>query len=415
MKYLLLFFSFFFLHMTLTSAQTNRMENRNVGLQHANVQSNMRNTRHLMYVQEARRLYQQFDVEEAILSLDNAISASPDEIEPLLLRAQYKRVIGMNKEADIDMQIARRLNPYATDLYSLNNSQSVMNLIAVYPKNAMQSLNTFQKLNYYFQEIDERASKSFVNEGEVKLLENAVLLIDAADYSEAMDTLNQLIAEFPNSAIAHDLKGVLLFKQGEYEAAVRSFTTAVKLHPEFAIAWYNYGLAEKAMGNLDLAKKYLDMAIELQDDMAKAYFERAVVSKEIGNEEDAVKDYDKVIDLKGDTYLAAYTNRGLTKKMLGDFTGALNDFNKVIRNDADNPEIYKNRGNLHFIYGSYFEAVKDYTQAIVLDDQYAEAYFNRGMAHILQYQKVIGCKDLQQSAALGYERANEKIAHFCME
>jgi hypothetical protein len=57
--------------------------------------------------------------------------------------------------------------------------------------------------------------------------------------------------------------------------------------------------------------------------------------------------------------------------------------------------------------------LQDYDQAIQLDPEYAEAYHNRGITKLLTYKDQSGCEDLETSAKMGYDKAQEKIPYFC--
>lgn len=390
--------------------QTRRMNNAVTGRTYA-VENQARTI--IPLLQKAERQFRALDYEGTFFTLENAVAQNPYSSEALIMRARFKKMVGMETEAKADLKLANQINPLAADLYGYNGNGGMLRLLSIEPKEAVTSLSTFQKLNYYYESIDRRIANDKVEEEESALLLGVVEKIESNKIYDALDDINMILQEFPKSAIAYDLKGVILKKQGKFEDALDAFNRAVELEPDFGIAWYNLGLMEKSLGNFDKAKTYLDRSIELQNDLTKAYFDRAVLLKSMGKEETALEDYNSVINRKGTSYMEAYLNRGLTKKMLGDYGGALADLNKVIKDLPNNAELRKNRGNLHLLFGLNRKAIDDYTKAIELNSNYAEAYYNRALAFFLIYDKVSGCADLDNSIDLGYERAVETKSYFC--
>jgi len=362
---------------------------------------------------EAERQFRAMDFEGTFLTLENAVAQNPNSAEALLLRARFKKIIGMETEADRDQMMANRINPYAANLYGYNGKRGLLNLIALQPAEAVQGLSTYQKLKYYYQALDRKTNADEIGIDKFEQLEVVIMYIESDQLVQALNTIDQVLAEFPKSAIAYDLRGNILKKQGKSEAAIDAFLRAVKIDSEFAIAWYNLGVMEKDLENYQNAKTYLDRAIELQSDLTKAYFARAVLHKKMGDKESALNDYNRIIEMNGDSYMEAFLNRGLTKKMLGDYNGAFADLNQVIDEFPNNAELRKNRGNLHLLFGLNQKAIQDYSEAIRINGDYAEAYFNRGLAFFLIYDKVSGCADLDQSIKLGYEKAAEIKTYFC--
>ena len=398
--------------MVFADAQTRRMAFPDVGKTQAGY--NQRRTA-MPLLQQAERQLQTLDYQNTFFTLENAVAQNPYSPEALLLRAKFKQLTGMEAEAEIDYQNAQRLNPYVADLYGYHGTGGLLRLLSFQPQQAVQGLNTFQKLNYYYDLLDQRTIAGKTPLEEITFLEQVIRAIETEQLSEADELLTLAYQDFPSSALVYDLSGLLLTKQGQYKSAAAAFAKAVELDPDFAIAWYNRGQVEQTLGNLSKAKTYLDRAIELQEDLTKAYFARAQVLKAMGDKEDALADYNTVISIQGETYAEAYLNRGLTKKMLGRYSGALADLNKVIDEFPNQPDLYKNRGNLYLLLRLTPKALMDYSKAIQLDENYAEAYYNRALAHFLQYDKISGCADLERSQELEYAKAIEIAPYFCTE
>jgi len=366
-------------------------------------------------LQKAERQFRASDYEGTFFTLENAVAQNPNSPEALLLRAKFKKIVGMTMEAEEDLRLANRINPLAANLYGYNGSGGLLKILSMQPEEAVQGLNTFQKLTYYYQALDNKILDDKNKDVEIQAIGDIIEEIEADRLDDALEMVNNVLIDFPKSAITYDLKGFILKKQGKFEDALDAFSKSVSVEPDFAIGWYNLGRTERSLNHFKKAKTYLDKSIELQSGLTKAYFERALLFKQIGEKEKAIDDYNTIIKMKGDTYMEAFSNRGLTKKMLGDYGGALADLNQAIEEFPRNAELRKNRGNIHLLFGLHRKAIDDYTQAINLDENYAEAYYNRALAFFLIYDKISGCVDLGKSISLGYETAIKTRDYFCTE
>ncbi len=393
-------------------AQTRRMNNVETGQSYTS-ENQARTVQPLLI--KAEQQFRALDYEGTFFTLENAVAQNPNSSEALLLRAKFKKLVGMTMEAEEDLRKANRINPLAANLYGYNGSGGLLQVLSMVPEQAVQELSTFQKLTYYYQALDNKILDDKNKEAEIMLIGKVIEEIESDHLSEALEIINKVLRDYPKSAIAYDLKGMILKKQGKFQDAMDSFSKAVVIDPGFAISWYNLGRIERSLNNFKKAITYLDRAIKLQPDLTKAYFERALLLKQMGEKEKALNDYNAIIKMKGDTYMEVFFNRGLTKKMLGDYGGALADLNQAIEEFPNNAELHKNRGNLQLLFGLHRKAIDDYTRAISLDENYAEAYYNRALAFFLIYDKISGCMDLDKSIDLGYEIATKTRSYFCTE
>jgi len=395
---------------TLIFGQTKRMNQADLGRTYA-AQSQYRSVLPLLI--EAERRYRALDFDGTVIALENAVAQNPYSTEALVMRAKFRKTFGMTSLAEEDIRMANQINPLAAHIFGYYGPKSLTNVLAFEPEKAMAELSTFQKLDYYYQTLDQLTLDEAINNDQLVEIEKAIENIENDRLSEALTTVQKLLSQHPDLAIAHDLKGVILKKEGKFDQSMNAFEKATELAPDYAISWYNYALVQQSLGQYKKAKANLDKAIELQENLSKAYFDRAKLMKKLGEREEALADYNKVIDLKGQSHQEALINRGLTKKLMGDYAGALTDLNQAVSGDPRNAELLKNRGNLYLLLGLSRKAVDDYTSAIRIDNGYGEAYYNRAMAHFILLDKVSGCFDLEKSLSLGYEQAKSAVEYFC--
>lgn len=393
--------------------QTRRMTNPELGRTYAS--ETQTRTIHPLLM-EAERRFRALDYEGTFFTLENAVEQNPQSPEALIMRARFKKMVGLQTESEMDLRLANRINPYAASLYGYHGQGGLLKILALEPDRSFEGVSTLQRLNYYYQKVDKEIGTSEDSEQQYfEKIDKVIEHIELDFFDDALIDVNELLVNFPKSAIAYDLKGVILQQQGKFHDAQDAFEKAIAIEPEFAIAWYNLGRIERSLGNFEKAKANLDKAIELQGNLTKAYFERALLSKQMGDKESALEDYNSVINKNGNTSMEAFLNRGLTKKILGDYGGALADLNQVIDEFPDNAALRKNRGNLHLLFGLHRKAIDDYSAAIALDNNYAEAYYNRAVAFFLLYDKISACNDLDRSIDLGYEIAEEMRRYSCTE
>ena len=235
MRYLIIFcLAFSFVHPI--SAQTRTMNNVESGRTYA-PETQTRTVQPLL--QEAERQFRALDYEGTFFTLENAVAQNPMSTEALLLRARFKKMVGMQTEAEMDLRLANNINPYAASLFGYHGNGGLLKMMAIEPERAVQELNTLQKLNYYYQELDTKMIGEKSGGKDVELFEKIIEDIESDQLVDALNEINNVLETFPKSAIAYDLKGVILKKQGKFDDAVDSFSKAVEIEPEFAIAWYN--------------------------------------------------------------------------------------------------------------------------------------------------------------------------------
>ena len=393
-------------------AQTKRMNNAQLGRTY-NAENQLVTVQ--PYLIEAANQLRLFDYENTFFALENAVAHNPNSAEALVVRAKFKKMVGMQTEAERDIRLANMINPLAAPLFGYNGNRGMLKVLSVAPEKAALRLSTDQKLHHYMQALDNQLVLGRLRGDTYDRLTTSIEAIENNQLDRSMGLLDTLIMQSPKLAIAYDLKGVILTKQNKLPEAVQALKKAIELEPGFAIAWYNLAQVEKSLGNYDMAIQYLDRAIELENELTKAYFDRAFIYKQVGETEKALEDYNKVISKQEESYQKAFINRALTKKMLGDYNGALADLNQAIDDFPDDAELRKNRGNLYLLFNLPKKAIGDYTQAIQLNPDYAESYYNRALAHILIYDKISGCADLIKSRELGYSKAEEAITYFCTQ
>jgi len=367
---------------------------------------------HLKEANDYLKIYS--DPIEILEIMEQELIAYPNSVEILLKSARLKQLYGFEEEAQIDIEKAIEINPLALDLYGFYGPENIINIMAYVPENSTIEIGLERRLEPYSEMLKDTLKAQQLNIEKMLAIENCIKVIQKGNLQTALEDVNQLVKQFPNCAMGHDLKGLILELQNNLVAAANSLSKAVVLEPGYSLAWYNFSRVERKLGKTDVAKKYLDRAIKLNSNLSKAYFDKALLLKAMGETEAAINNYDKVID-NADNYPEAYLNRGLTLKMLGNLDGALKDLDKAIEFFPSNAQLYKNRANIKFIQSNHLGAIKDYDKAIEIDAFLSEAYMNRGLANFILGNINDACSDFDRSASLGFERADVKLNILCSD
>ena len=185
-----------------------------------------------------------------------------------------------------------------------------------------------------------------------------------------------------------------LIRRYRWEEAILAYDNVIAQDPLFSDAYIKRALLKYKLGRTTEARRDLEIATRLNPYAADVYGYNGrsgqlaqlyvPTPESISTEEEAA-------------LLTAYITRGLQRKVEGDWLGAHQDLEQaLILHDQSSPELLNARGNLFLIFGKYNRAIEDYTLAIKLDNDNAAA-----------------CFDLERSAELGSQKAEERLPYFC--
>lgn len=117
-------------------------------------------------------------------------------------------------------------------------------------------------------------------------------------------------------------------------------------------------------------------------------------------------------DAVRDNRAADMFQRGKEKLQHGDYTGAEEEFSRVIERDPNAFGAYLNRGVAKFNAGDYKGALADFSITIAINPDVAEAYYNRGVVKAGLDDMKGACSDWRIARELEYP-ANDLISQYC--
>lgn len=125
-----------------------------------------------------------------------------------------------------------------------------------------------------------------------------------------------------------------------------------------------------------------DLALERNPDAVQIYFGRADVKLALKDYTGAIEDFDKIISLSPEFTASfnIYARRADAKYRLKDYQGTIEDYSKIIEHNPENYRAYIDRGRVKRIMGDYEDAIADCDQAIQLNSEQHAAYYNRAFA-----------------------------------
>ena len=256
---------------------------------------------------------------------------------------------------------------------------------------------------------------------------------ETGDYYKAIVDYDKAIELDPKNAITYRSRGYAYYRIGIYDKAIADYDKAIELDPEDAATYHNRGDIYREKGEYDKAIADYSKVIELDPENATVYIDRGNAYAEKGEYDKTIADYSKAIQLNPNhavfyrnlnpNHAAFYLNRGIlyddevirklnetissTVNFLGrscdvrdvrefpltilDLDEAIQDLDKLIRENPDDPPHYINRGNTYFYICNYERAISDYSKFIQIYPDSAKAYLDRGDAHFCkgEYDKAI--------------------------
>ncbi len=200
--------------------------------------------------------------------------------------------------------------------------------------------------------------------------------------AEALANYNKAIALDPACAAAYDSRGLVKEGQGDLAGAMEDFNKAIVFEPHLAIAYNNRGGLEQRLGNLDAALADCEQAIKLdtKNDTGTFYNNLAALKLAKANTAGAQNDLKKSADLNPDLTADAYRNRGRAEESLNQWDDSLADFNRAMKLDPRDANIFVDIGHFRMSRGDLSDALAEYDRAISLNPNIAAAYCQRGVA-----------------------------------
>ena len=160
------------------------------------------------------------------------------------------------------------------------------------------------------------------------LVQQAYMLNDQNDHSQALQLINKSLKIQPDNALAYRAKGDAYFGLKDYDNMLSASSRSLELNPKDTWAALDKGIALSWLGRPNEAVSSYTEAIKLDPSNAAAYRVRGRQRMELKEYSSSLADLNKAIQLDGSNEYA-YQSRAFTKTWLDDFEGACTDIKKA--------------------------------------------------------------------------------------
>lgn len=150
------------------------------------------------------------------------------------------------------------------------------------------------------------------------------------DYWGAIALLDQLIAEYPDSAMDYNNRGLMYFRLGEYERADWDYGMAIALDTRLDSAYNNRANCAVAQGKLGEAIADYQIALDFNPGNLHAWINQGITYRDLGLYDLAIENFDLVLVLGSRLKGRVYGERGRTYHLQGDWNLAIADYQRAI-------------------------------------------------------------------------------------
>ena len=175
------------------------------------------------------------------------------------------------------------------------------------------------------------------------------------------DCRGRIPVEVNSEAIKHFNEAEHLLDIEQYDKAIIEFTKVINLDGTLETPYFYRAACHINLEQYQEAFYDYDKAIQINPHNPYSYMGRSTASKSLGENQQAIENINKAIQLMRDkTLLAkAYHNRGVLYFVIQEYNLAVQDYDKSISLDPDEPMVYFNRSSAYRALGEYDKEKRD--------------------------------------------------------
>ena len=211
-------------------------------------------------------------------------------------------------------------------------------------------------------------------------INSIIELYSSGNIIDALDNVQNLISQYPDESLLHNISGVCRQETGELEMAVQSFESALEIKSDFADAHYNLGLTFQKLNQLDAAIKSYKDTLSIEPNYIKVHNNLGAIYLELGQMDNAIKSYDNVLIIQPDN-AEAHHNLGNALNELGKLDDAIKSYEQALSIQPNYFEVHNNLGSLYYELGQHDQAINSYKQALSINPDSADALNNMGIVY----------------------------------
>jgi tetratricopeptide (TPR) repeat protein len=191
----------------------------------------------------------------------------------------------------------------------------------------------------------------------------AEALANLEKFDDALKHVDKVIELNPDSSLGFSLRARVHVLQDNLEEAVNDLNQALKVNPEDVAALLMRGRIYAEQDKFEEAKADVEKAIELRPDLSQAILLRSVIAAQNKNFGEAIADIRTLLQAdpqNSELWLqlgAYYAADSRPRK-------AIEVFDDLIENDADNWQARRSRADALLSIGEHAKAIEDYEAAL---------------------------------------------------
>jgi cellulose synthase operon protein C len=341
---------------------------------------------------------QQWDVAE--VNFKKAVTLNPKSTNALLSLGSFYQTRGRFPEAE---QVFRRAIETAADDPSPRLSLAALYMAENKPGQAEEFLRQSKKDfpndsvgyrmlgDFYFanNQLDKATAEYAVlyqdHAKDLVVKKNYIQLLILKDRLDEARKLNdEVVKAKRDDPDAQVYKGEIEIRSSKASDAVNTLQAVLKNDPDNAVAHYQLGLAFDQLGNTNRAEAEWRDAVRLRPDIVEAYRALAGVAIHRGDPGELAKEADQIIAVQPaapDGYLL----RAVADIDRKEFSTADEYIHRSLEKEPNNSAAYIQLGNLRMAQNKYAEAQKAYLQGLDQDPNSTDAL--GGVLNVDQAQK----------------------------
>ena len=285
-------------------------------------------------IQQAYKNFQEGNVGHAERSLKDILKSHPNNFDALHILGVICAATGQKDEA---AQLFRQALALDDKNVSLHYKLARVQFESGQFEAALHGYEKISALGYIKPEI---------------LLAKTAALINLQRHLEALDCIEQALAEWPDYADGWSHKGSILYQLRHFEEALACFDQALSLQPATADNWYKKSLA------LDKLKRYadaltsIDRALAIAPKNAAYLLDRAVILHQLERYAESLSDNETALALTPGN-AEAWGDHGLTLSRMKRHEQALGSYRRALDLRADYADVLSNQSLSQLVLGQF--------------------------------------------------------------
>ncbi|MGC2248332.1 MAG: tetratricopeptide repeat protein, partial [Terriglobales bacterium] len=211
------------------------------------------------------------------------------------------------------------------------------------------------------------------------------LLIMRDRLDDARKLNDEILKAQPGDPAAAIYKAEIEISSGKPNDAVDTLQAVLKNDPDNAVAHYQLGMAFNQMGNPQRAEGEWHDAVRLRPEIIEAHSALAQAAIRRGDAPALAQEADQIIALQP-AASDGYMLRGMADTAQKQFPSAEHYLNQAVERGPKNPVVYVQLGILRMAQNQLDEARKAYQQALDLDPNSTDALLGLANIDVLQKQ-----------------------------